>query len=351
MHPEIVLKQLPVVEGSLHPLTDLEIPETWGPRGQFAPVYFRPQLFSELKEVLEVAGKNQITMIPFGTFQGFCPLNPPPATLLLLVQPGSCSIWRGVESRNRIAHFPASLSVEEAEDLAEKEGFTLSPGLFDRGSLGGNWVLPRGSFLTFTYLDPKERLIGVNAILSDGSLLSSRIVPRSAAGPNFARALMGMGIVRGLVVEVILRLEPLGAKQYFRSVLPAEFLFERLRDLIQKGYAPTACSVFLPPGGEAVFYLSHHLRNRWEEKTIRRIREVLPLEEFAPPIPKEHKPPAGWGSFRLPWSALFKKRDPASALYLSDPSPEGILFWAPPDLNLWERLPFSSLITPSTPES
>jgi len=350
MHPDVLLQQLPIVEGSLQPLDQGKIPQGWGPPLEFAPVCFFPQLFSELKEVVTLAGRSEITLIPFGSFQGFCPWTPPRSTLLLLVQPGSCSLWRGVDHRNRIAYFPASLSVDEAEELVRKEGFTLSPGLFDRGTLGGNWVLPRGSFLTFTYLDPKERLVGVNALLSDGSLLSSRVVPRSAAGPNLSRALMGMGIVRGFVVEVILRLEPLGAERYFRAVLPLREVLERLHQLLQNGYSPTACAIF-SSGEEATLYIRHHLKNRWEERVVQKLENTFPLEEFPSPLPREHKPPRGWGSRRVPWSFLFSSKEYPSTLYLSDPSPEGILVWGPPDLMLWERLPFSNLVLSSVPEA
>lgn len=348
MQTEVLLQQLPVIEGSLRSVSELDILEDWGPRGVFAPLYFRPQLFSELKEVLGVVDRFNIALIPFGTFHGFCPLSPPVSSIFLLTQPGSCSLWRGIEVRDRIAYFPAALRVEEAEKLVNAEGFTLSLGLFDRGSLGGNWVLPRGSFLTFTYQHPAERMVGVNAILSDGSLLRSRIVPRSAAGPNLARALMGMGTVRGFVVEVILRLNVLGEERRFRTLGTLTDLLDRLRNLVQKGYAPTAAALYSDPKGEAVLYIRHNLNNSWQERILRRIRETLPLEEMEGGVPHEHQPPRGWGCHRLPWSLLQKSAAQEKRWYLSDPSPEGLLFWHPYDPEIWAKIQGLVEISPSS---
>lgn len=323
-----LLERLPLMPESRMPLAALTNAAWWTPPARLLPLLARPQLAQELIELWRFARAEQIALAPLGSgsfyFAGAVPTD---AKAVLLVQPGWTAVWGGADKTNQTAWLPAGLKVDEAETLLNEQRLTLSLWPEDKGTLGGNWVAPRGSFAMREYLAPAARRLGVEALLPHGEWLSSKEVPRSAAGPNMARFMAGFGGIAGMVTRVRLAVQPLGHVVCGRAAindLPAAF--NELRRLACDDYWPTACSL-LKTDGQTWLYWRQNLHSGWAERTWREASAAFALQNVAlgeQPLPTAHAPQ------RKTWRTLLsefgdnKMAAAASAFWLAGPTPEGM---------------------------
>jgi FAD/FMN-containing dehydrogenase len=310
--------------------------EGWGGEelpSSLLPYLLKPQLYKELLEILEYARKERIVLLPAGEGSAFFPY-PFPSSTCALLNPGWVGILEGVDRRNQTVWVPAGMKVKDVEKEIVQQGFTLTLSFWDRGTFGGNWIVPRGSFSVFQFTNPMDRLMGVRGVLADGSLLKSRPAPRTSAGPHLARSMMGIGPVRGYITEVLVRVTPRGEIKNFYGEGESEKIFQEVQRLVQKGYHFAFAGVLLS-STHTVFFIRKNLYNTWEERVAKYLKTHLPVSEREI-LEEDPTPPKRYGMVFRPWTEFFNQIKKGSyPRFFSEPIPQGIWEWVP--FSKWKK--------------
>lgn len=318
---EGLLQQLPLTSATLR--TDEALPpDAWfggaSPQG-LLPALAAPQLKQELEELVRFARQEGIVLLPGGSFSSQLTPAAPRETACLVVRPGSTSVWAGADVRNRTAWMPSSMTVAEAEASLRAEQLTLSAWHLDGGTLGGNWINPRGSFAVREFGEPAARRLGVECLFGNGEWLRMREAPRTAAGPHVGRALSAVGSAAALITAVRLAVEPLGEQVEGEVVVDdPDDAARRLRHLVYEDIRPTALLLWKPRDRWTLRW-RQNVWNGWTEHCWNRACGEFGFEdkltEPLPALSRDARP------VRVPWSQLSFD---ASAVY-AGPAPDGLM--------------------------
>ncbi len=319
------LHRLPLMEGSLLDRTvDAVVPE-WlaDDSGRLLPVIARPQLGQELEELVAFARSEGLLLVPFGSGSACCASGLPdddrPA---LLVQPGHVALWQGVEEEDGTAWIPAGWTVADAEAALNRQGYSLFVWPEDGGSLGGNWVMPRGSFMVREFRSPVARRLGCEALLPGYGWMRTNGAPRSAAGPGLARALHGLGAGVGLITQVHVAVRRAadvwtGAVDVAAAQVPSTL--ETLRRLVAADMGPSALTWHRGTRGWRLIW-RQRLRNAWADHVVEEAMRALGVDTVAEIVDAPTSP--AWGRL-VAWSDLSAR--------MADRKGTGRFFGALPD--------------------
>jgi len=142
--------------------------------------------------------------------------------------------WRDVERRLRV------------------KGFTLGwPPATGRQETFGELLEARAEGLrSCLYGDLAANCIGVEAVLANGQPVASKIVPRSAAGPDWKYLLLGGQSLTGRISSATLRVYPVPATVVVRTyTLPPVDAVRALADILHRGAIP-AVAALVPEAGQ-----------------------------------------------------------------------------------------------------
>jgi len=147
-----------------------------------------------------------------------------------------------IQVDNLTATFQAGVRGADAEAALAHCGLTLGhyPQSIDLSTVGG-WVATRssGQFST-AYGSIEDILLGLEAVLPDGSLLETRCVPRASTGPDLKALLTGsegtLGVITAVTLSVRWRPE---TRDFNVFTAPGmEEGFETQRYILQSGWRP-----------------------------------------------------------------------------------------------------------------
>jgi alkyldihydroxyacetonephosphate synthase len=201
----------------------------------------RPHSVEHVAAVVRACAETGTALVPSGLRSGVCGGVLAGAESVVLDM-SSLARVRGIDSHNLIGSFDAGVRGSDAEARANAEGLTLGhfPQSIAISSVGG-WVATRaaGQFST-GYGNIEDLLLGVEAILPDGSLLSSSPTPRAAIGPDLRQLLLGSEGTLGVITGVKLALRRLPearrcAAYYVKNMASG---FEAQRAILQAGWSP-----------------------------------------------------------------------------------------------------------------
>lgn len=307
MHAAL-LRRLPLMEGSLIDRATESLRPGWltDESGRLLPAIARPQLGQELEELVAFARSEGLILVPFGSGSSCCapglPADDRPA---LLVQPGHISLWQGVEEEDGTAWIPAGWTVAEAESALARQGYSLFAWPEDGGTLGGNWMMPRGSFIVREFRSPTARRLGCQALLPGYGWMHTAGAPRSAAGPGLSRALHGLGAGVALVTQVHVAVRRAadvwtGAVQVAATQVPGTL--DVLRRLIAAEFAPSSLSWQRSGRGWRLVW-RQRLVHAWADRTVEEAMRALGVDTVAPGDGEGEGEHPAWGRL-VAWSEL-----------------------------------------------
>ncbi len=201
----------------------------------------RPRAVEHVAAVVRACAETGTPLVPSGLRSGVCGGVLASAQSVVLDMSSFANV-RGIDSRDLIGSFDAGVRGSDAEARANEQGLTLGhfPQSIAISSVGG-WVATRaaGQFST-GYGSIEELLLGVEAVLPDGSLLSSGPIPRAAIGPDMRQLLLGSEGTLGVITGVKLGLRRLPelrrcAAFYVKDMASG---FDAQRGILQAGWSP-----------------------------------------------------------------------------------------------------------------
>jgi alkyldihydroxyacetonephosphate synthase len=201
----------------------------------------RPRSVEDVVSTVNLCRESGTALVPSGLRSGVCGGVLASAGSVLL-DLSSLGRVRAIEPRDLIGSFDAGVRGSDAEALLNAQGLTLAhfPQSVSVSSVGG-WVATRaaGQFST-GYGNIEDLLLGVEAVLPDGSLLESGQAPRAATGPDLRQLLLGsegtLGVITGVQLGLRRVPETRVCAAYYLRDMPSGF--ETQREILQAGWSP-----------------------------------------------------------------------------------------------------------------
>jgi alkyldihydroxyacetonephosphate synthase len=201
----------------------------------------RPRSVQDVVTLMRLCRETGTALVPSGLRSGVCGGVLAGAGSVLL-DLSSLARVRAVDGHDLIGSFDAGVRGSDAEARVNGEGLTIGhfPQSIAISSVGG-WVATRaaGQFST-GYGNIEDLLLGVEAVLPDGSLLESGLPPRAATGPDLRQLLLGSEGTLGVITGVKLALRRLPEKRVAAAYYLPDMLrgFEAQRAILQSGWSP-----------------------------------------------------------------------------------------------------------------
>jgi len=203
----------------------------------------KPRNVEQVASVVNLCRQSATPLVPSGLRSGVCGGVLAPEGSVVLDLSGMNRV-RSIDPRDLIGRFDAGVRGSDAEAEVSRQGLTLGhyPQSIALSSVGG-WVATRaaGQFST-GYGNIEDLLLGVEAVLPDGTLLRTSDGPRSATGPDLRQLLLGsegaLGVITGVDLSLSRAPEARQARAYYVPSMSAGF--EAQRSMLQAGWRPAA---------------------------------------------------------------------------------------------------------------
>ena len=238
------LSQAKVRAGEILPLADL--------------IVF-PSNVDEVSEVLAIANKMKIPVTPVGGGAGTCG--------------GTVPIYGGMQldlkRLNRIGeidHESMLVRVEagvvgiDLEEEVNRFGYTTghTPTSLRASNVGGFVATRSGGSMSSLYGKIEDLTLGLEVVLPDGSIVTTKAVPRHSVGPDLLQLFIGSEGTLGVITEATLRLFPIPEERRFRSVSFPDVHsgLEAIRKIFREGILPSVVRLYDPE--DAAFSFSMH---------------------------------------------------------------------------------------------
>lgn len=261
-----------------------------------------PETTAEVAAIMRIASHHSIPVVPYGGGSG--------------IVGGALSVQGGIlldlKKLNKLIDLdPVSQTVTvEAgalggvfEEQLNARGYTTGhyPQSLYSSTVGG-WIADRGigTFST-KYGRMDDIVVALEAVLPDGQVASTRMVPASSAGPDLNRLFLGAEGTLGVVTAATLKIHPLPEARMHMSFAFASFAegVECVRRVIQRDLRPAVVRLYDPvetqaqfgslglPGGQAVLLFVVEGFSDLVDLTERGIRQItgdMGVRELGPVV-------------------------------------------------------------------
>ncbi len=244
-HYEMIRSELEEVVGADHISTEdsakliyssdwFWLPQMWQDKKQplAAPDYIvHPGAPEEISELMEIANKYRIPVVPWGGGSG--------------TQGGALPIYGGIvmdlkrldqiieiDDQSLVVTAQAGINGAQLEWALNDRGLTLPhyPASANCATLGG-YLAPRGSGTISTkYGKAEDLVLSMQVVLPDGRIIRTPSVPSHASGPDFMRLFLGSEGTMGVITEATMQVDYLPESRLLRALL-----FDHIGDAIEAG--------------------------------------------------------------------------------------------------------------------
>ncbi|RME48173.1 MAG: FAD-binding oxidoreductase [Deltaproteobacteria bacterium] len=206
-----------------------------------------PEGTEAVSRILTYANTHHLPVVPFGAGSGVCG--------------GTLPLYGGIvldlKRMNRIVAIDRDSMTVTAQcgimgECFEEElnvaGFTLGhfPSSIYCSTLGG-WLAARSAGqLSTKYGKIEDMVIAIEAVLADGTVIETRVTPRSATGPDWKHLLVGSEGTLGVITTATMRLHPLPQARIFQAYRFPDVptALEAIRATVQYGVLPAVVRLY-----------------------------------------------------------------------------------------------------------
>jgi alkyldihydroxyacetonephosphate synthase len=204
-------------------------------------VVVRPHFPDEVVNVLKWANEHRIPVTAWGAGSGVVGAALPTqgGILLDLSQLNKILV---LDETNLLVKVQAGMMGHHLEAELNSRGFTLnhSPQSLDRSTVGG-WIATRacGQFSS-RWGGIEDLVLAITVVLANGEIISTRLAPRAALGPDIKSIFIGSEGTLGIVLDVTLKIFPLTETRLLETMsFPSvESGLTGTRRLMQSGLRP-----------------------------------------------------------------------------------------------------------------
>lgn len=177
-----------------------------------------PENTEQISELVKLANREKIPIIPFGEGSGVVGGTVPTQGGIIIDMKKMNKIVK-IHATNLLVTAQPGINGMTFERALNDAGFTCGhiPQSLYCSTLGG-WLASRaaGQFST-KYGKIEDIIVALEAVLPQGEIVRSKIVPRSSTGPMIERLLIGSEGTLGVITEATLKIWPYPERRTLRS--------------------------------------------------------------------------------------------------------------------------------------
>jgi len=231
MIEQSILKELQSIVGKKQVLTEPEDLVAYSYDGTFAErrpdAIVRPDSTEQVSEVIKVAFRQEIPVIPRGMASGLAAASIPLVGGMVL---DTCRLNRilEIDEVNFIATAQAGVITQTLADTVAKKGlfYPPDPSSIKQSTLGGNAACNAGGPRCLKYGVTSDYVMGMTVVLADGRVLKTGgKAIKNVTGYNLTQLFVGSEGTLGVITELILKLVPLP-----KAARTAKAIFPELTD-------------------------------------------------------------------------------------------------------------------------
>ena len=187
----------------------------WGEEPIRARAIFRPRTTAEVATVLSACTRAGQSVVAHGGLTGLVEgaLTTPEDVVLSLERMNHVE---AIDEVGRTMTVQAGATLQHAQEQAEAKGLMLPLDLGARGSctLGGNAATNAGGNRVIRYGMTRDMVLGLEAVLADGTLISSmNTMLKNNAGYDLKHLFIGTEGTLGVITRLVMRLRPMWRSQ------------------------------------------------------------------------------------------------------------------------------------------
>jgi FAD/FMN-containing dehydrogenase len=173
----------------------------------------RPTSTAQVAEVVKLAGKLGVGIVPQGGNTSYCAgATPDRSGRQVIVSLDRMESIREIDPLSMCISVDAGAILKNVQDAAVSAGLLLPLSLGAEGScrIGGNIGTNAGGLSVIKYGMTRDLLLGIEAVLSDGTIVSDmRKLRKNNTGYDIKQVFVGSEGTLGIVTGAVLRLSPL----------------------------------------------------------------------------------------------------------------------------------------------
>lgn len=215
---------------------------------QLAEVVVRPTSTDEVVRVLQVCNNARLPLTVTGGRSGVCGAAAPVFGGVVLDATALCGVVDVDAVSGIVEVLPGTFGPDLEHELRETHGLSVGhfPQSFDLATVGG-WVASRGAGQYSTrYGKIEDMVVGLEAVLADGTVIRTGGAPAAAAGPDLTQLLVGSEGTLAVITRVWLRAHPVPTHE--RRAAYAFDVFadgiEACRHILQSGATPAVLRLY-----------------------------------------------------------------------------------------------------------
>lgn len=242
-------------------------------KGRYASRYAAPLLAvvtpthpEEVSLLLHWANEHRVPVIPYGAGSGVVGGVVPTRPAISLDLSALTAI-ESIDEENLLVTAQAGVIGGALEESLRGGGFTVGhyPQSLFISTVGG-WIATRSSgTYSSLYGNVEDLLAGLEVILPGGTVVQTKITPRSSTGPDYRGLFVGSEGTLGVITRATLRISPLPEARLYRAVG-----FSSLRDglravknMLRAGLRPGVIRLYDPAEGSAILRRFGHPPGLW----------------------------------------------------------------------------------------
>lgn len=223
----------------------------WALAGQVpnaAEVVVRPTTTDEVRRVVQVCNNGRLPLTVAGGRSGVCGAAAPAFGGVVLDTTALTGIVAVDDVSGVVEVLPGTFGPELESELRRGHGLTVGhfPQSFDLATVGG-WVASRGAGQFSTrYGKIEDIVVGLEAVLADGTIVRTGGAPAGATGPDLTQLLVGSEGTLGVITRVWLRAHPTPAAERRAAYTLATFAdgVEACRSILRAGATPAVLRLY-----------------------------------------------------------------------------------------------------------
>jgi len=213
----------------------------------FANIIVWPENTKEVAEIVKIANKYKIDLIPYGAGSGVCGGTLPTKECIVLDLKRLNKIIEIDEVSNTVTSQVGILGIDLEKQL-NKRNFTMghSPQSLTCSTLGGYLACRSAGQFSTLYGKIEDMVINIEIVIPTGEIIETRKVPRTATGPGLMQFFIGSEGTLGVITKATMRIWPYPEKRKMVviSFPNLEDALDSIRTIMQKRLRPSVVRLF-----------------------------------------------------------------------------------------------------------
>jgi alkyldihydroxyacetonephosphate synthase len=208
----------------------------------------RPTDVEQVCHVVRACNEARVPVIVSGGRSGVCGGAVPVFGGVVLDTTAMAGIVSVDEVSGVVEVLPGTFGPDLEDRLRREHGLTIGhfPQSFDLATVGG-WVASRGAGQYSTrYGKIEDMVVGLEAVLADGTVVTTGGAPAAATGPDLTQLLVGSEGTLGVITRVWLRARPTppGERRWAASLTSFADGIEACRRILRRGATPAVLRLY-----------------------------------------------------------------------------------------------------------